>query len=146
MFWGLMISSIVIGLLVAAFFYTLLWQESQRFIFRILGNLLGLSIVLIVKIVIMQIIRFSHYKAFYRTKPLSANIINISMECYAIGISIWFMMVRTIKIVVVSALYLGRTDTPLFSPGVGIFGPLEIDNWPTVTRKEILIHEAHRRK
>ena len=146
MFWGLMISSIAIGLLVAAFFYTLLWQESQRFMFRILGNLLGLSIVLIVKIIIMQIIRFSHYKAFYRTKPFSANIINISMECYAIGISIWFMLVRTIKIVVVSALYLGRTDTPLFSPGVGIFGPLEIDNWPTVTRKEILIHEAHRRK
>lgn len=66
------------------------------------------------------------------------------MECYAFAISIWFMLVRTIRILIIAALYLGRVDTPLFAPGVGIFGPLEVDNWPTVTRKEILTHEAHR--
>jgi hypothetical protein len=144
MFWGLMISSILIGVLAGGFIYALMWDPTQRLVFGLVGNLFGLSIVLIVKIIIMQVIRFSHYKAFYRTKTLSANVVNISMECYAIGISIWFMLVRTIKIIIVAALYLGRTDTPLFSAGVGIFGPLEIDNWPTVTRKEILIHEAHR--
>lgn len=141
---GLMISSVVIGALAGGFIYALMWEPTQRLVFGLVGNLFGLSVVLVVKIIIMQIIRFSHYKAFYRTKPLSANIVNIAMECYAIGISIWFMLVRTIKIVIISALYLGRTDTPLFSAGVGIFGPLEIDNWPTVARKEILIHEAHR--
>ena len=139
-----MISSVVIGALAGGFIYALMWEPTQRLVFGLVGNLFGLSVVLIVKIIIMQIIRFSHYKAFYRTKPLSANVVNICMECYAIGISIWFMLVRTIKIVIVAALYLGRTDTPLFSAGVGIFGPLEIDNWPTVTRKEILIHDAHR--
>ena len=145
MFWGLMISSLAIGILAGGFIYLIMWDATQSFVLGVVGNLFGLCVILVVKIVIMQVIRFSHYAAFYRIKPLSANVINICLECYSIGISIWFMMVRAIKIVIIAALYLGRTDTPLFGSGVGIFGPLEIDNWPTVTRKEILIHEAHRR-
>jgi len=144
MFWGLMISSLVVGILAGGFAYLLMWETTQRFILGVVGNLFGLCVILVVKIFVMQVIRFTHYAAFYRKKPLSANVISICLECYSIGISIWFMMVRAIKIVIISALYLGRTDTPLFASGVGIFGPLEIDNWPTVTRKEILIHEAHR--
>mmetsp|Transcript_26472 Transcript_26472/g.39307 ORF Transcript_26472/g.39307 Transcript_26472/m.39307 type:complete len:1089 (-) Transcript_26472:205-3471(-) len=144
MVWGLAISSIVIGVLFGGLIYLILWPQTQQVALNIIGNLLGLSVVLIAKIIIMQIIRFSHYAAFYRTKPLSANVVNTCMECYAIGISLWFIMVRAIKITILAALYLGRTDTPLFASGVGIFGPLEIDNWPTVTRKEILLHDAHR--
>uniref|UniRef100_A0A7S4VN57 Uncharacterized protein n=1 Tax=Ditylum brightwellii TaxID=49249 RepID=A0A7S4VN57_9STRA len=144
MVWGLAISSIVIGVLFGGLIYLILWPASQQVAFDIIGNLIGLTVVLIAKIIISQIIRFSHYAAFYRTKPLSANIFNICVECYAIGISLWFMLVRAIKITILAALYLGRTDTPLFASGVGIFGPLEIDNWPTVTRKEILLHDAHR--
>lgn len=145
MFWGLMISSLVVGILAGGFAYLLMWETTQSFILGVVGNLFGLCVILVAKIFVMQVVRFTHYAAFYRKKPLSANVINICLECYSIGISIWFMMVRAIKIVIIAALYLGRTDTPLFASGVGIFGPLEIDNWPTVTRKEILIHEAHRR-
>mmetsp|Transcript_36531 Transcript_36531/g.109787 ORF Transcript_36531/g.109787 Transcript_36531/m.109787 type:complete len:920 (-) Transcript_36531:445-3204(-) len=144
MFWGTLFSSVAIALISGGFVYILMWEQTSSFVLGIVGNLLGLSSVLISKIIVMQIIRFTHYAAYYRKKPFSSNVMTVVLECYAIGISVWFMVVRTIKIIVIGALYLGRIDTPLFSPGVGIFGPLEIDNWPTVTRKEILIHEAHR--
>lgn len=144
MFFGALFSSTAFGLLVGAFLYSMFWKKTQIVVFTIIGNLLGLVIVFCFKIIVVQCIRFTHYKAFYRSSPLRANVINVFLECYGFAISFWFIMVRTVKIVLIGALYLGRVDTPLFSPGVGIFGPFELDNWPTVTRKEILIHEAHR--
>jgi hypothetical protein len=54
------------------------------------------------------------------------------------------MLLRFVKIMVVSAFYVGRLDTPLFAPGVGCFGPIVLDSHPIEFRKDLLIHEAHR--
>jgi hypothetical protein len=54
------------------------------------------------------------------------------------------MLLRFIKIMAVSAFYVGRLDTPLFAPGVGCFGPIVLDSHPIEFRKDLLIHEAHR--
>lgn len=66
------------------------------------------------------------YSAFYRRSPLAANIVTLAMECYTAAISIYFMVVRAIKVFLIAALYIGRIETPLFADGVGIFGPIEI--------------------
>jgi hypothetical protein len=144
MLWGVLISSVMIAAIVGGFVYLLLWPTTSRVMFSFIGNYLGLLIVIITRLIAVKCLRSAYFAAFYRKKPFSGNIMTIIMECYSVAISVWFMVVRGIKILIIGALYIGRIDTPLFAPGVGILGPIEIDNWPSVSRKEILVHEAHR--
>lgn len=51
---------------------------------------------------------------------------------------------RMCKLLITSALYVGRIDTPFLAPGVGRLGDLELDGYPVVFMKDILSHEAHR--
>lgn len=48
------------------------------------------------------------------------------------------------KLLITSALYVGRIDTPFLAPGVGRLGDLELDGYPAIFMKDILSHEAHR--
>jgi hypothetical protein len=54
------------------------------------------------------------------------------------------MLVRLVKLVMISAFYIGRLDTPLFAPGVGMIGPMHLDAHPIQFRKDLLVHDAHR--
>ena len=54
------------------------------------------------------------------------------------------MLVRLVKLIMISAFYIGRLDTPLFAPGVGMIGPLHLDAHPIQFRKDLLVHDAHR--
>jgi len=56
------------------------------------------------------------------------------------------MSVRMIKLIVVSAFYIGRIDTKLFAPGVGNVGPVPIDAHPLQFQKDLLLHDAHRHR
>lgn len=51
---------------------------------------------------------------------------------------------RTCKLLITSALFVGRIDTPFLAPGIGRVGQLELDNYPTIFLKDVLSHEAHR--
>ena len=48
------------------------------------------------------------------------------------------------KLLLVTSFYVGRLDTPLFAPGVGMIGPLTVDGHPVQFRKGLLLHDAHR--
>jgi hypothetical protein len=39
---------------------------------------------------------------------------------------------------------LGRIDTPVLAPGVGVVGPVIFDGFPVIFRKDLLVHDAHR--
>jgi hypothetical protein len=54
------------------------------------------------------------------------------------------MFVRLVKLIMISAFYIGRLDTPLFAPGVGMIGPMHLDARPIQFRKDLLVHDAHR--
>ena len=54
------------------------------------------------------------------------------------------MAVRVVKLILISAFYIGLLDTPLFAPGVGNIGPFQLDNHPIQFRKDLLLHDAHR--
>jgi len=54
------------------------------------------------------------------------------------------MLVRLVKLIMISAFYIGRLDTPLFAPGVGMIGPMHLDAHPIQFRKDLLVHDAHR--
>lgn len=54
------------------------------------------------------------------------------------------MLIRMVKLLGVSAFYIGRLDTPFFAPGVGQIGPIALDGHPVQFRKDLLLHDAHR--
>lgn len=59
-----------------------------------------------------------------------------------VGFAIGTALARAIKLILIAALYIGRVDTPLLAPGVGV-GPL-MDRYPFIFRQDILALEAHR--
>jgi hypothetical protein len=54
------------------------------------------------------------------------------------------MLIRLLKLIAISAFYIGRLDTPVFARGVGYVGPLPLDGHPVQFRKDLLMHDAHR--
>jgi hypothetical protein len=98
MLWGVLISSVMIAAIVGGFVYLLLWPTTSRVMFSFIGNYLGLLIVIITRLIAVKCLRSAYFAAFYRKKPFSGNIMTIIMECYSVAISVWFMVVRGIKI------------------------------------------------
>lgn len=57
-----------------------------------------------------------------------------------VGFAVGTALARAIKLVLIAALYIGRVDTPLLAPGVGV-GPLR-DTYPFIFRQDILALEG----
>ena len=66
------------------------------------------------------------------------------MESVDFVLSVYFAAARMIKLLLISALHVGRVDTPLLAKGVGNFGPFEFDQLPDIYIKNLLAQEAHR--
>lgn len=126
MFWGVIVSAAAVALIVGTLVFLLAWETSSAFMLALIGNYLGLGLVIIAKILVMQMLRNKFFAAFYRRSPLAANLVTVALECYSAAISVYFMVVRAVKILILGAMYIGRIDTPLFADGVGMFGPVEI--------------------
>jgi len=66
------------------------------------------------------------------------------MECVNFALNVLFAFVRLIKLVLLAILYVGRVDSRFLATGIGKFGPLDLDAFPTIFIKDVLQHEAHR--
>eukprot|EP00978_Attheya_sp_CCMP212_P020432 scaffold58497_cov45-Attheya_sp.AAC.1 len=142
MFWGALYASAFCGILIGTLMFLLLWQATTQFFISLLAYLIGLTFTLGVKAIISVFILRSSYVAFYRKKVNQANIVGLIQECIMVGFAVGTALGRAAKLVLISSLYVGRMDTPLLAPGVGM-GPLA-DNYPMIFRKDILAQEAHR--
>lgn len=69
---------------------------------------------------------------------------NVMLEAWNIGLSSGVMVMRTCKLLLVTAFFLGRLDTPLLADGIGFIGPIALDSYPISFRKDLLQHDAHR--
>jgi len=108
----------------------------------LLAQLTGLVITILIKIILAVFLLRSCYTGFYRKKVNQVNISGLMIESIMVGFAVGTALVRAIKLVLISSLYIGRMDTPLLAPGVGgrFFG----DRYPEFFRKELLCLEAHR--
>jgi hypothetical protein len=131
MFWGVIVSAIAVAMIVGAFVFLLVWDTSSAFMLSLIGNYLGLGLVIVTKIIVLQLLRNKFFAAFYRRSPLAGNLVTVALECYSAAISVFFMVVRAVKILILGAMFIGRIDTPLFADGVGMFGPIEIGTFCT---------------
>lgn len=66
------------------------------------------------------------------------------LEVWHIALTLGFVFIRSIKLILISILYVARIDTPFLARGVGRFGPVDLDSVAICFAKDLLIHEAHR--
>lgn len=93
----------------------------------------------------MKMSQYSFISITYRrTSPGRASFFGLFLESLDFALSVYFTFVRMVKLILVSALYVGRVDTPLLAPGVGEVGPIKFDALPQIFRKSVLANEAHR--
>uniref|UniRef100_A0A6U6DF33 Uncharacterized protein n=1 Tax=Odontella aurita TaxID=265563 RepID=A0A6U6DF33_9STRA len=142
MFWGALVSSLLLGVAVGVFVFLLLWQVTRAALMDLTALLIGLGIIAIMKLTLTNVGLRSAYVGFYRRKIALSNVYSMLLECANIAFTVLTALVRAGFLVAIAGLYIGRMDTPLLAPGVGV-GSLR-DKYPTIFRKEILAKEAHR--
>jgi hypothetical protein len=121
-----------------------LTQNFRNYVIVAFAQVSGIVVTLIVKIMVLFILRRSFFAAFYRRRPGAANIMATILECWNVGLSTLYMIIRSIILIIITAVFVARIDTPLLAPGVGNIGPIILDAGPFAFRKDLLLHDAHR--
>jgi hypothetical protein len=104
----------------------------------------GFFLILTMRLSVLLLLRCAFFAALYRKKPGAANVMFTVLEVWNIALTLGFVFIRSIKLILVSILYIARIDTPFLATGVGRFGPVELDSISIAFEKDLLIHEAHR--
>ena len=83
-------------------------------------------------------------KGYYRTSVGLTNFVGVILESWNLGLTSSYMLLRTFKLLIAASLFIGRVDIPFLSKPACYLGPVELDPYPLMFRKDILSHEAHR--
>ncbi|CAB9521768.1 unknown protein [Seminavis robusta] len=143
-FWGTLVSGVVVGGTVGLVIFFFLWQATAYFAQRLLAIVIGIIAVTLFRLLLVSICRCTLYKSFYRERPGIANILFLALEWAVFALSVGFIFARMIKLMLAAGMSIGRIDTPFLAPGVGRIGALELDGYPMIHLKDVLSHEAHR--
>ena len=142
LFWGSLVSSILVGGVVGMVIFLFLWQATAYYAQILVATLIGIISVTLLRLCLVCFCRATLYKSFYRKKPAMANIAMLALEWANFTLSVGFIFIRVVKLLLAASTGIGRIDTPIISPNVGRFGPLNLDNYPMVHLKDLLSHEV----
>ena len=85
---------------------------------------LGVVITLLLKVLVTVIVGKETYAVFYKKRPLFGNLMSLAFEAWHTALTIWYVLTRSIKLAIITVIFLGRCDRPLLAQGVGMLGPL----------------------
>jgi hypothetical protein len=139
-FWGAAFTGLLCALLVGGIAFLIVWDVTFDIVQALIGQLIGIAVTVGFKMVVMILLRSWFIAAFYRKRPAASNVLNVVLECWNVGLSTGFMLARTAKLLLVTAFYIGRVDTPFLAPGIGHVGNTPMDSYPIAFRKDLLLH------
>ena len=84
----------------------------------------GLMITIGVKTTVIYFLRRNFYAAFYRKKPALANFMGLVLECWYLGLTSGYMLLRASELLAATALSIGRIDRPFLAGESAIVGPV----------------------
>lgn len=99
---------------------------------------------LTIKILILTQLRKYFHVGFYRSHPAASNLLGLMLDCWYVGLSSGYMLVRAMQLILVAILNIGRIDRPILADGVMKVGPVILDSYPVSFRKDLLQHEVSR--
>jgi hypothetical protein len=118
-FWATLISGAVFWVITAAIAFTMVSEGYRTWFDGIYANLIGASVTIITKILIMQCFRINWYGGFMRRRPAGINIINAFEDSWNLGLTTLIIIIRSVRLIGCALFYIGRLDTPFLAPGVG---------------------------
>jgi hypothetical protein len=146
MFWGILASSLLIGVFAGSIVFFCTWQVTAFMAARLLSMGVGISVTLLLKWLVTRTCRVNLYQGLYRRNPLMANIAELLNESFNFATSVFFAIVRMVKLLFLTAYYVGRPDARFLEPSIGRYfhDNFVIDIVPDYFIADILITEAHR--
>lgn len=88
-------------------------KNTRPYVILIFAQVSGIIVTLIVKILVLLVLRRFFYAAFYRKRPGAANIMTTILECWNVGLSTLYMIIRSIILLVITAVFVARVSTNL---------------------------------
>lgn len=148
-FWGCFFSGATAAIIVGGLVFLIVWHVTRSVLYTIIAQLIGISTTYLLKVLILLFLRRKYCAAYYRMETMKDNFMNLVLECWNLGVSSGFMLVRACQLFFLTACYLGRLDTPMLADGVGVFNlgivkNVALDSYPIAFRKDLLSHDAHR--
>lgn len=142
--WGTIMTFIAVFLSATAISFLVMFHVTSPYIFGGLSALIGALTTMIVKALVSLFLNRYSFAGFYRTRPILANVANVIFECWHLAVTSTFIIIRALKIIAVVTWNIGRIDRPMLAKGVGEFGPIVLDNFPSIFEKDLLAIDSHR--
>lgn len=142
--WGSVLSAALAWGIFGGLVFVFLWTEIREEVMAFLSSAIGFTTTFMLKWILLKIFRKIWFSGLYRTRPGAANIMHLVLECWNLGLSSGFMLLRVVRLVLTAIFYVGRIDTPFLAEGVGVIWNSPLDSYPMAFRRDLIIHEAHR--
>lgn len=144
LFWGAVFSFFLYAIGISGFVFFILWKPTQKFFLQVIAIGIGIAITIALRMLVVAKFK-SFFAGFYRKKsPAFGNIFNLALESWDFGITSGYVVLRFIKIILVTFSYIGRFDTPLLSEEANNAGCFYVDTYPLILRSCLLGMDAHR--
>lgn len=145
MFWGSFISSglvLAVSVLIVGIFC---FEGFGSVVVRLLATIIGISCTIALKMMFLFFARRRfHDRAFYRVQPAAANVVGVILETWQLGVTTLYVLKRMVTLIAASFVFVGRIDVPFLSERADEIAGYQLDKFPFVFRKDMLLHEAHR--
>lgn len=144
MFWGNLFGSILLGFLFGGIVFLCLWQVTSNLVQKAIAVIIAISLVLIAQWPLRMTCKSKFFSRFYRKRPAVSNVISMLLESINFVLMTAVVVTRMLKLLVTSALYVGRLDIPILAPNVGNFQLFNLDSYNDWFMTDVLLVEAHR--
>mmetsp|Transcript_21580 Transcript_21580/g.38070 ORF Transcript_21580/g.38070 Transcript_21580/m.38070 type:complete len:1026 (-) Transcript_21580:193-3270(-) len=145
MFWGCLFSSILILIVSLLIFGLICFEPFLPIFLQVIATIIGIGITIMAKTIFLMFVRSKiHKRAYYRSNPAASNIIGVILDAWSLGITTLYILKRMVFLLFASFIFVGRIDIPFLAEGADHVGPMTLDMFPIIFRKDLLMHEAHR--